>query len=362
MPEGGKMKRNLSLTERAGIKREAGNFKEALILYKKAVKKYSSFESLSGLGGCLRLTGDFRGAIKAYKKALKENICSEPQKADCFMGLGMSHRALSDYSGAAKHFFAAGKIYKESADWAGYAYFSWCLGGLRRITGDLKGSHANFLLSLKFYKLLKDESGTAYALAGLGGILRMLGNFKESFVSYKRASVIFKKQGDRFGFAYCNCGMGSASRMLFRAAVSEKYYKIALKTYRRIEDEVNISFVLWGYANTLMLSGRLLEAAHLLNKSKTLFLRHKDKRGLVYSKLQEGEFLRLSGKIAAAVNSFKSARIMAETLGLKFEAMHALTGLFACGKAKSPYKQYDKLGSKWYRVLKRNTPVFLDFP
>ncbi|GEM_PF-1954737 len=356
------MKMNLSLTERAGIKRETGSFREALVLYKKAVKKESSFESLSGLGGCLRLTGDFRGAISVYKKALKLNVSDAPQQADCFMGLGMSLRALSDYRGAAEHFSAAGKIYKESADWAGYAYFCWCLGGLLRLTGDLKGSHAHLLLSVKFYKLLKDESGTAYALAGLGGILRMLGNFKESFNSYKRASVIFKKHGDRFGFAYCNCGMGSASRMLLRAALSEKYYKIALKNYRRIQDEVNISFVLWGYANSLMLSGRNGKAALLLKESKTLFLRHKDKRGLVYSKLQEGELLRLSGNIAAAVSSFKSAGGMAETLGMKFEAIHALTGLFACGKAKSPYKQYDKLGSKWYRVLKRNTPVFLDFP
>ncbi len=356
------MKMKLSLIEKAGIKREAGNFKEALTLYKKAVKRNSSFEALSGLGGCLRLTGNFRGAISAYKKALKLNVCDEAHKADCFMGLGMSHRALSDYRGAAEHFFAAGKSYKKSADWAGYAYFCWCLGGLRRITGDLKASHQYFLLSVKFYGLLKDESGTAYALAGLGGILRMLGSFKESFTSYQRASVLFKKHGDRFGFAYCNCGMGSASRMLFRPSLSEKCYKIALKNYRRIQDEVNISFVLWGYANTLMLSGKIGEAALLLKESGTLFLKHKDKRGLVYSKLQEGELLRLSGNIAAAVSSFKSAGGMAEKLGLKFEAIHALTGLFACGKAKSPYKQYDKLGSKWYRVLKRNTPVFLDFP
>ncbi len=350
------------LLERAEGKREAGNFKEALPFFRQAVRQNGSFEAFSGLAGCLRLTGDFRGAIAAYKTALERSVCDEEQKADTFMGLGMACRGLSEYAAAGRYFSKAAISYKASGDWPGFAYYCWCQGGLRRITGDLRGSRRLFMLSVKFYGLLKDESGKAYALAGLGGILRMLGDFSDSFACYSKASVIFRKHGDRFGFAYCNCGMGSASRMLLKPAKSEAFYKIALLNYRGIKDEVNIAFVLWGYANTLILSGRLTEAKRRHIESARLFLKHKDKRGMVYALLQKGELERNSGNLLEGARCFRAAGMRAKALGLKFEALHAQTGLFFCKKAKSPYKQYAKLGSKWHRVLKRNTAVILDFP
>ena len=356
------LKKMYGLLERAEGERESGNFKEALPLYKKAVRLNGSFQAFSGLAGCLRLTGDFKGAIAAYKTALKRSICDEDQKADAFMGLGMASRGLSEYADAGSYFSKAARSYRAAGDWAGFAYYCWCQGGLRRITGNLLGSKELFRLSAKYYGLLKDESGKAYALAGLGGILRMLGDFRQSFNCYERAASIFKKQGDRFGFAYCNCGMGSASRMLFKPAKSEAFYKIALLNYRGIKDEVNIAFVLWGYANTLLLSGRLTEAKRRHRESSGLFLKHKDKRGMIYALLQEGEMDRETGNILKGARCFRAAGIRAKALGLKFEALHAQTGLFFCKKAKSPYKQYAKLGSKWHRVLKRNTAVILDFP
>ena len=357
MPE-----KNHGLLERAEQKRESGNFKEAIPLYKKTVRQNGSYEAYSGLAGCLRLTGDFRGAIAAYKTALKRNVCDEGQKADAFMGLGMSCRGLSEYAAAGSYFSKAARSYKAAGDWAGFAYYCWCQGGLRRIIGDLPESKRLFLLSVKFYGLLKDESGKGYALAGLGGILRMLGDFRESFACYRKASAIFRKHGDRFGFAYCNCGMGSASRMLFKPGSSEAFYRTALRNYRGIKDEVNIAFVLWGYANTLMLSGRLREAAARHSESAELFLKHQDKRGMVYALLQEGVIASEAGFLRRAVSCFKSAGGRAKALGLKFEALHAQAGLYCCKKGKSPYKQYSKLGSRWHRVLKRNTPVFLNFP
>ena len=91
----------------------------------------------------------------------------------------------------------------------------------------------------------------------------MLGEYKDSHECYRKAAGMFKKQKDTFGFAYCNCGMGSAARMSFKPEVSVEYYRIAVKNYRKITDEINIAFVLWGYANTLLTAGRLKEAEKL---------------------------------------------------------------------------------------------------
>ena len=63
-----------------------------------------------------------------------------------------------------------------------------------------------------------------------------------------------------------------------------------------------------------------------------------------------------------AVKKFKSALKNARKFGFKFEALHAKTGLFYCGKGKETGREYSKIKSKWPDVLKRNTPVVLNFP
>ncbi len=284
-------------------------YKESLVFFKKALKKYiflndtaNIFRSYAAIGDVYRMIGNFNLAADNYLAAI--NISNSEDcavmKADAGVGLGLSMRALGNWKDALFHLNRSKKYYRKNNDTEGLAFTLWAEAGTYRIKGDIKKAINTFLESMKLFESLKDMHGTGYCMCGLGGTSRVAGNFSDSLKYYKAANRIFMKLKDKFGIAYSYCGIGNAYRMLSDFKKSFAFFRKASKTYEKIGDIVSYSYTLWGIGTSHKMIGNYEEANGFFNKAILNFKKTKDPRGMIYCKLAKGELSLLNGRTLLA--------------------------------------------------------------
>jgi tetratricopeptide (TPR) repeat protein len=332
---------------RAEELRRTCRYREALALYRKALKTSTAQGDRDGALSCLlslgdthRMTGDFGAAAQYYEGAiaLSRVMRQKALRADAMAGLGLSLRALGDWKGALKLFAEAGAIYKERGDREGLAFLQWAQGGALRVGGAAAKAIAAFKEAKRLFGSLGSDHETAvgYCLCGLGGVSRMAGLWEDSLRYYTKANSLLGSLRDRFGVAYSHCGIGNALRMKGDFAGAMQHLRKAERVYRKIGDIVSYSYTLWSMGMTHLMEGRLTRAAQCFDDAASRFRKTKDIRGIIYCRLARGELFFLKGERKRALAEFGKALADSETHGFMIETAHAraLLGYAESGRAK----------------------------
>lgn len=320
------------LIRQAELLREKAEYKDSLMLFKKALsisKRHGildgALDSTIAMADIYRMTGNFDKAIKNYEDALEacEALGNKLTAADCMVGIGLSLRAMGIWKEAVRFISGARGIYEKKKDIRGIAFSLWAEAGALRVAGDITKAIKKFKKSKDIFSRAGDKSGVAYALCGLGGTHRISGKFKESLDYYKQANEIFKVLKDRFGTAYSHCGIGNAFRMLDKYSDALKHFNGATVIYENIGDIVSYSYTLWSLANVYKMEGDFDNARLYIKKALRNFRRTKDPRGIIYCGLTLGEIDFMEGKRGVAEKRFLSALVSAATHNFKLEKCHA---------------------------------------
>lgn len=323
------MQRPEVLFSRAERARESSRYKRALQYYKAALHAFNSIGRIEGVVDCqvamgdtLRMTGEFDHAIAHYQDAL-ELADDSLTIADCHAGIGLSQRALGDWTSALTQLKTADDIYLKNDDRRGHAFTTWGLAGTYRIRGDLNITLKTFDDALALYRGLRDRRGTGYCYNGLGGASRIAGMYRNSEKYYTRANQIFERLNDRFGKAYSYCGLGNARRMSGDFSGALDYFRKATYLYRRIGDRVSYAYTLWSVATTHKMLGHLRRSLRYFGRADALFAETRDPRGRIYCQLGYGELRLLGGDTSGARRFYRDGLKSADKYGFKVEAAHA---------------------------------------
>jgi len=144
-----KHKNSLSDKEKAleyyneGIKYyKAGEFENAVVAYRKAVKKDKKFAfAWDNLGICYRKLGNYKQAIKAYKKSLK----LDPKGRVPLMNLPIAQEFLKEYDNAIESYEKFSKIYPDDPE----AYYG--VGRIYILKKDYENALDNVMKAYKMY-------------------------------------------------------------------------------------------------------------------------------------------------------------------------------------------------------------------
>ncbi|HTR44118.1 MAG TPA: tetratricopeptide repeat protein [Thermodesulfovibrionales bacterium] len=326
--------------------RRTCRYREALSLYKKALKRYAAQGDSHGALSCLlslgdthRMTGDFDAAAQRYHDAIALSKVTRQKalRADAMAGLGLSLRALGDWKGALKLFTAAARVYDEKGDREGLAFLQWAQGGALRVGGAAAKAIDAFKKAKGLFESLGSEHKTAvgYCLCGLGGVSRMAGLWGDSLRYYTRANSLLGALHDRFGVAYSHCGIGNALRMKGDFSGALQHLRKAERVYRKIGDIVSYSYTLWSMGMTHLMEGRLARAKKCFGEAASRFKETKDIRGIIYCGLAGGQLLFLKGDVKRALAEFGKALAVSEAHEFMIEACHAraLLGYAESGRA-----------------------------
>lgn len=360
-----------SLAERL---REKAKYREALSLYKKALRIYRDDRDRRGEGDCLisigdtcRMLGDFPSAEDAYIRAisLSKGLGNRLLQADAMVGLGLSKRAVGNWAEALRLLSRAKKTYERESDRKAVAFTTWAEGGTYRIKGDIKNSIRSFRAALRMYGFRKsdiprdaeDRRATGYCLCGLGGVLRVAGRFEDSMKYYTDANALLSSLRDRFGTAYSHCGIGNAHRMKGDYTTALKHFRRAEAIYNRIGDIVSYSYTIWSMAMTYIMTARLRMAEKCLYRASTNFRKTGDVRGLIYCWLCSGELLFLRGDPKGAIKLVRRALNDSRKYNFKVEACHSAALLDYINTGRANNACYRGIGSMLrFRAIPFNIP------
>jgi len=364
-----------SLAERL---REKAKYREALSLYKKALRIYRGDRDRRGEGDCLisigdtcRMLGDFLSAEDAYIRAISlgKGLGDRLLQADAMVGLGLSKRAVGKWAEALRLLSRAKKTYERESDRKAVAFTTWAEGGAYRIKGDIKNSIRSFRAALRMYGFrpgdpssdiprdAEDRRAIGYCLCGLGGVLRVAGQIEDSMKCYTDANALLSSLRDRFGTAYSHCGIGNAWRMKGDYTTALKHFRRAEAIYNRIGDIVSYSYTIWSMAMTYIMTAKFRMAEKCLYRASANFRKTGDVRGLIYCWLSEGELLFLRGDPKGAIKLLRRALNDSRKYNFKVEACHSAALLDYMDTGKANNACYRGIGSALrFRAIPFNIP------
>ncbi|MDO8426080.1 MAG: tetratricopeptide repeat protein [Deltaproteobacteria bacterium] len=219
----------LGLSQRA-----TGNFKDALIIFDKALKGYRKLNDMGGeaftlwaRAGALRIKGDLKGALKGFKeaKAIFSRLRDKSGVGYCLTGLGGASRVFGKPLDSYRHYTEANKAFRGLRDTFGVAY-SYCgIANSLRMQGDFKGSLSFFRKAKENYRKIGDKVSYAYTLWGEGSSFQMIGNDKTALEDFKEAQKLFRRTKDRRGLIYCLLSIG---QLEFKATPKKGIKKLQL--------------------------------------------------------------------------------------------------------------------------------------
>ena len=160
-----------------GLK-DRSSYRQAVRLYKEALRGYAKLRDREGavhcmlsLGDTYRMTGDFDLAVTRYRDAIRtaREVRSPVKVADAKIGLGLALRAQGRWKEALKLIRESKSEYLKRHDREGIAFSLWAEAGAFRIKGDIREAIRTYRESHKFFMAMKDDSGIGYCLCGLGG-------------------------------------------------------------------------------------------------------------------------------------------------------------------------------------------------
>ena len=192
--------------------RGMGEHKEAIKIFRKAMKGYEKDKDIEGIAftlwamaGAFRIKGDLKAAIDGFKKArhLFAKLSDDAGVGYCLTGLGGASRVAGRHGVSLAYYKKANELFREISDTFGIAYSHCGIANAMRMKGDFKGSLKHFDKARTNYKKIGDRVSYAYTLWGEAQALQITGAHAGALADLKEAEAFFKATKDKRGVIYC---------------------------------------------------------------------------------------------------------------------------------------------------------------
>lgn len=186
--------------------RKAGNFKEALVYFKKSydlIEKLDNPLSLAGqavnIGNCYLGLSDYNSALDYYLKALRgfEKLGNKKGQAFCFQNIGESYIELGQHQSALSYIKKAITLKTETNDLRGLGNAEHSLGRIYTGIGEHDKALKHFTKALKISEELKLSNEAMKIHLNMGKIYALKNETDKAISHLNKSKTIAGQLGDK---------------------------------------------------------------------------------------------------------------------------------------------------------------------
>lgn len=245
-------------------------------------------------------------------------------KAKCLYAIGNTEFALRNYKSAVDAFAAAMHLFLELGDSAQAADCKTMVGECYRGLNEL--NYAELLLeeAQGMYASLGNEAGRASCRSRLAVVMRLKGDFPAAIEHLTTAQLILYSIGDILQAVQCNVTLGAVyiQQGDFDSAAAELEH--AHSVHIRLGTQGNIAQSSRFLSTIRRMQGDIALAERYLEESQEICRAIRDPEGLAYCAEEFGHLRRDQGRTEDAIEQFKSAHRLFETVQNWAKARHML--------------------------------------
>lgn len=225
------------------IKKQKGNYPEALENYQKSLQIYKKLNDQDGISTNYNsiaiiyyYLGDFSRAIEYYQKAFEifRKIRSKEGMALSYNNIGMIYSNQGKFTKAIEYYQKSLELKKSLNDKKGIASTYNGIGAVHYYQADYDEAINYFEKSLKIREELNNRKGVAMSLNNIGMIYKSKGDYEQAIKNYKKSLEIREELNDKRGMASNFNNIGSIFLVLKEYNKAEEYYRKALKINKDI--------------------------------------------------------------------------------------------------------------------------------
>ncbi len=299
------------------VKRIIGNYNEAVIEYKKALKLYVDVEKkvkvLTKLSRTLESEGKFIDALRYVDEAV--GICNERGDISdaCLDALGVSgwiHMRMGNYWEAEKIFTRILTIATERGSKKILSDANHYMGTLMMYSGKYDQAVEYFKRALSICREV-DEMRCVSTLNNLGLTYKKMGAYEEALRYYMNSLKLSKKMGFESGIATSLVNMGIIYKKMGKLEQAADAYLQGLEIAKRIDDKYLLSAIHTNLGSIYFVLGDLERARNYIRESVNIKEEIGDLHGSLIALCILGDILREMGNFDDAIKIHKSVLVKA---------------------------------------------------
>lgn len=328
-------------------------FIEALGPEEFTLEKGAAFGSL---GNLYYLQGNYKNAKIMYLKALKIHIKLDDKIgcAGAYGGLGLLSFAQGDFSQAESYYHKSLHINEELGNYDGIACRYNNLGSLYRNTGNLNLAEDMYQKSLLIYQKIGKKDGVISNLANIGNIHSQKGNKTSAEEKYKEALDLATQLEMKPVIANLQKSLGT---LLFENGDIEKA-KIFYEKSLYLNEEIGLRAGIAGnYSDLGIIYSTLNDyrlADEMFSKSLAIYENLNSKAELASLYINIGVNKNRIGELAQGLEYFEKSKLICVELGLK-ECLSSVYGNI--GDVHCSLKDYHEAKKYYQDALALSTEV-----
>ncbi len=229
------------------------------------------------------MMGNYKEALELFKKALKLFSPSQETKrdiADILKYVGNIHLLFGDYEKARKYYTNALQIAKEMQDMKEMAVVLSNIGNVYTTRGDLDRALKIYASSLDVMENVGFKYGIATLLSNIGNVHFKKGELKKALTYYKQSLEISEKIDQKGIMSGVLNNIGGILYLMDKLDEAMDTYLRCLKLAKEIGDKHTSSYALMNLARVYIQKGQNVYALKLAKKAKEM-VKEVDKAGYV---------------------------------------------------------------------------------
>jgi class 3 adenylate cyclase/tetratricopeptide (TPR) repeat protein len=320
--------RALSMQTRADVLRWASRHAEALDLYEKALKAFTSVGDMAGIANVTNnkanlhwSTGDRETAVALWDRALgiHKGRGDRSNTARVTMNLGAAYSMLGDLKAALRHYFEGLAIAEADDNKVLMSTAFGNIGIAYKLSGDYAQAISYFSRAFEIHTALGHKTGLATTALNFGTVYKLLGELDRALEHTRTAFELYDAVGDRSGAAMSVQHMGSVLHDMGKDDAALAEFDRAYAVYQEIGERAGMAHSATNKAMLLMDRGSFEEAESVVTLVEDLGvaeaglsieLRILRAKGMIHRGDHAGGHVRLMDALALAT----SAGVKEETM------------------------------------------------
>jgi eukaryotic-like serine/threonine-protein kinase len=319
------------------------NYEESLAIKRRLGNKRGMAGSLGEIAQIQALLGNPKAAEQSYRSALalQREIGDKSGTSISLINLAsLFSETLGRPDDALPLLKEALQLRREAGNPNGEAQVLNSVGNVYLAKGEYSEAQTYFERALEIRERSKIPGDLADTLHNLAETLARMGRYDQSLSRYHRALELRRTAGDRRGAAIEAYGIGTIFDYQGRygAAVTSK--SEALAAFRELKQrDMWLGEIMSGYGNSLSLSGRLADAAGVLDEATTLARELQNPTLTAQTLRFQAERLLFLGDVAGARKTAEQASQAAGRTSDRTLALQAQASAAMVAAAQQPNRQ-----------------------
>jgi tetratricopeptide (TPR) repeat protein len=210
-----------------------------------------------------------------------------------------------------------------------------------------------FKQALKRLTGAKDPEGIYHCMLASGDLYRMTGDFGLAARSYMDAVEVASQLKSPLKVADAKVGLGLSLRAQGKWREAIKLIGKSKKIYGRKNDTRGIAFTLWAGAGALRIKGDITGAIKAFRKSHKIFKSMKDPQGIGYCLCGIGGASRMSGRFRESLKYYTAANRLFSSERDRFGKAYSYCGIGNAYRMLGEYKNAFAYFTKATRLYKK---------